>query len=179
MQLLYLRPYIEEQLPGLEIYLCFRQDVEYLVQNHARILYQNEITDKKRDFAHIKILQCNMKQHPILELFSEAQLEIPCFAKQHENYQNKPCIISTNGVTPTRSLNNKEIEIVKALCIHEGFTKGEIIVNGDISTAGLVVGVENEHLFLAGFNGVKTVLIESGLGNDFYAKLFRGKIITL
>lgn len=173
VQLIYLRPHIERQLPGIQIYLCFKQELSYLTTGYDRILFNKEIEEKKKEFAHIRILKCNMIDHPVMKLFTESNLILPKF---HFSSTTRKCIIYPKGCIPTHSLSPDVVNSIKSYCSDQGYT---VQTEGNMDGAGWVVGVENEQIYLAGFKGVKTSLVPTGIGTEFYKQLFGDNILRL
>ncbi len=48
----------------------------------------------------------------------------------------------------------------------------ETEINGNLETAGWVIGVENRFIWEAAALGIKTTLIETGIGTNLYRKMF-------
>lgn len=173
VQLIYLRPHIEQQLPGIKIYICCKPELFYLTKDCERIISSSEIKERKQEFAHIRSIKCNMIDHPILGLFTESNLSIPKFESESNT---RKCVIYPKGCIPTQSLSSKDINRLKEHCSLQGYS---VQVEGDMSGAGWVVGVENENLYLAGFKGIKTSLIPTGIGTKFYKSLFGNNLIQI
>ena len=173
VQLIFLRPYIEEQLPGLQIYICCKSELSHLTNGYERIIYNSEIQDKKKEFAHIRTLKCNMIDHPILELFNESDLVLPRFPSQSST---RKCVIYPRGCIPTQSISVDVVNKIKEHCNLEGYS---VQIDGNMTGAGWVVGVENENLYTAGFKGIKTSLIPTGIGTKLYKSLFGSNIIQI
>ena len=174
VQLLYLRPHIEQQLSGIELYICYRDASSYLVQGYERIVNANEIEEKKKEFAHLRVLECNLQTHPVWDLLTESDLKIPRFPTIKS--QTTKCVIYPKGFIPTRSLTPNETEMIKSKYTKAGW---QVQIEGSPDGAGLVIGVENEQLFRAAFTGVKTALVPTGVGTELYSHLFGGEILTL
>lgn len=175
LQLLYLRPYIEAALPGLELCLCCKDTVSYLVQGQERIVFLSQMPSLKKHFAHLRTLACNMVVHPVEELLKESDIPIPEL-QITPNSPTRLCIIYPEGTSPTQSLSPPMVEKVKAICEREGYT---VQIGGNLLSAGWVVGVENESLFMAAHQGIRTSLVPTGLGTNLYKRLFKGEIIAL
>lgn len=171
VQLKFIRPAIEKELPGIKIHICCKDNVFHLIQDSPRIIRYSEIKDKKRDLAHIIDLKCNMQSHPILKLIEESNLTLEHLPIIEPVEKTKKCVIFPNGVIPTKSI---DVEKLRKICMMKGYTT---IVGGSLDGAGWVVGVENEYLYEAGIRGIRTTLIPTGIGTKLYKKLFpKGEI---
>lgn len=176
VQLLYLRPHVEAVLPGLDLYIGCQDSLHNFAKHYDKILLQNEINDKKREFAYIRVVKCNMVDHPIENILKESNIEYPSPVIPHKSSNCTKCIIYPKGNLPTRSLTNETLDKLIPYCTSKGY---QVQIEGNIDEADWVVGVENEQLFLAGFKGIKTSLIPTGVGTNFYQKLFKGEILTI
>lgn len=169
-QLLYLKPYIEQELSGIEIWICCKQHLSYLVENQKRIIFTSEIQTHKYDFAYIRDLKNNQIIHPIYELLEESKLLLPTLEFPKSINQNlKTCIICSQGHAPTKSLTENQITKIKKIIQNKGY---EISTNQNVEQCGWVIGVESLPLFKAATLGIKTTLISTGVGDKLYEKLF-------
>lgn len=159
VMLKYLRPHIEKQLQGLEIFLSFKDNALYLLEGEERIISKSNLKGKEREFGYIKTITCNMKDHPIEAIFKESNLEIPTFETETGG---DLCFLVADSVVPTKSLTQEEIRKVR--------NKYRFVDSPQSAT--WIVGVESAVLFEAAFSGRKTTLIPTGLGTNFYQKLF-------
>lgn len=165
----YLRPAIEAELPGIEIYLS--GNPEFLPPGD-RIIPAPVNND---EMAFVKELTCDLRKHkhPVEELIKESFLKLNHWIVP----KIKPSIgaryvLCPNGTLPTKSLTPQQVEAVKRR------TNAEI--SNDINGANWVIGVENEQIFQAAMQGIRTTLIPTGLGTDLYKKLFpSGEIMVL
>ena len=142
--------------------------------------------DFKHLFAHIRNIVCE-NTHPILNFIQESKLEIPIISKPIA--KSGLALICPEGINPTQSLKQKDIEILKQKAFQYGHVP--IVLGSDIhatlpislrpqnkeklkylTEAAMVFGVENEYLFLGGAMGKDTVLIPTGLGTELYKKMF-------
>ena len=173
VQLKLVRPFIEAKFPGLEIYLTCRDEAFGLLQDEPRVLPNSKLMSSKQEFGFIKNIVCNMQVHPVLQLMSESHIPIepvPVIKK----LLPKTCIICPQGVFPTKYLSNKEIQLLEKEANSEGYQ----VISGDVSDeVGWVIGPENEQVFRAAAQGIKTTLVESGLGTELYQKLFPDGLI--
>lgn len=191
VQLKLLRLSIEEQLPGIRLHLCCRDSLFYLLEDEPRTLRSSELHGAKHNFAYIRTLTYEDK-HPVLEFMEESQLAIPAFSTSKSN--SGMALICPEGMNPTQSLKPDELETVKKRVAQMGYTV--VALGSDIHSslsiptrpfatekfdyiklASVVVGVENEYLYLAGGMGKDTMLISTGVGTELYKKMFPGNKI--
>lgn len=176
MQILCLRPYIERELQGLQLFVCCRDELMYLSEWYDKILSMSQLEERKSEFAYIRQLTCNMFDHPVLELLEES--EIPFFDVRVPSPDlTMKCVIAPEGNLPTKCLTEDQIERAKTTAINQGY---RVEVSYDIEGAGWVIGVENEQLFLAASRGIPTSLVPTGVGTRLYQKMFpKGEILDL
>jgi hypothetical protein len=186
VQLKLLRPYIEKQLPGVRLYLACRDSLYYFLADEPRSLRTSEMSELKHLFAYIRELNFTDK-HPVLEFMEESQLEIPAIAVP----ETKPglALICPEGMQPTKCLTQEQVvtltkqvermgykPVVLGSDIHSVLSLSERPHGEDkleyIKMASLVVGVENEYLFLAASRACETILIPTGVGTELYKKMF-------
>lgn len=174
IQLKYLRPIIEKQLNGLKLILSCKKEDVYLLD--CDVILENEIKDKKNTYSKFTELKCNLKDHPIQQLLEESNIDYKF--NINLNIKNKNCLISPySDGSITKSLNNKQIDNLKNMLIDKGFN---VEIGQVFKGHGWVIGVENVALFEAAFNNTKTSLCPTGIGTDFYKKLFpEAEVINL
>jgi hypothetical protein len=123
---------------------------------------------KKEDFAHVRELTCDMQVHPVEQFMKESF--VPCGpvpTKPHK--KTGKCVLITQGMLPTRSLNSEEIQSYKKLMLAEGCN---LSVDGDIEDAEFVIGVESEKVFQAAADGARTVLVATGFGENLFKCMY-------
>lgn len=186
VQMKLLRPHIEKQLPGVRLYLACRDSFYYLLQDEPRSIRVSEIKELKSLFAYVRNLTFENK-HPVLSFMEESKLEIPKIATP--TIMPGLALICPEGISPTASLKQNDIEILKQHAKRLGHTP--IVVGSDIhyslkinlrpygeeklkyiQECSMVLGVENEYLFLAAGMGKDTMLVPTGLGTELYKKMF-------
>lgn len=178
IQLLYLRPFIESELPGLEIHIGCRDSMSYLSGSHRRIAPKSQIKDEKLNYAHLIELKCNMGEHPVYKLLQDSRLENMQVYKDVEPHHTRRCVICPHGTLPTKSMTDNQIRAIESRYRAQGFS--DIYVSDNIEGAGIVVGVESKGLFEAACKGVRTVLVPTGLGTQLYKMIARkGEVIAL
>ncbi len=177
LQIQALRPQIESQLPGVGVYIGYKDGLEYLFESQDRIVPLSMLKEKKRHFGCVRDIRCNMESHPVLDLMNESGLDISPIGTP-ANSDNGRCVIITKGILPTRSLTDKDIVYLTGLFSQKGY---DVQINGNPSDAGLIVGVESEQLFSAAIYGKKTSLIDNGLGTELYERMFphTGSVVKL
>jgi len=172
VQLRYLRPYIENFMPGLKIHIGYRDNVEYLLEGEERIMSKSSFKKQKKNFAHINQLKCNMTEHPIYKLLKDSNINVSFNNKEEHTIK---CVIVAKGTVPTNHLTKEQIARETSKAEAAGY---QVSLDGNIEGAGYVVGVESVQLFEAAFKGIKTALIPTGLGTELYKSLFpQGKVI--
>ena len=164
VQLRLLKPSIEEQLKGIELNICCRDEYLYIFNDNKTFPY-SQINSYKNYFAHTKEIKCDMNKHPILELMQESSLTIPeIVAVPHSRKSCKSCFIISEGILPTKSIAS---EIIKKRIASLGLS-----ICYDYKEADVVVGIESEEVFEAAAAGKRTILVESGIGTELFRKMF-------
>jgi len=178
VQLLYLRPAIEQELPGIQVWICYPDHLSYLVRGQERIIPASNIQEKKREFAYIRQLKGTPAEHPIWGLLQESSLLLSHLSPpQPINSEIKKCGIFPNGDLPVKSLSGEQTESIKRMARTKGYHP---VVDPDVKSCGWVIGVENEALFQAGVAGIKTSLVPTGVGTRLYEKMFpQGEVLKL
>lgn len=173
VQLKYLYPFIEKQLPGIKITIACQRHLLDFFEKDERLLDVANLEIMKTSFCYIDEIKCNMTNHPIEEIFIESNLTIPQFSFQEKN-TNK-CVILTKNTPPTRPIKEEHIQALEKKYQHMN-----VVINGNELDAELIIGVENAHFYRASFSGTKTILLDTGIGTNFYKKLFPdGKVLSL
>ena len=167
----YLRPAIEAELPGIQIYLCGRKEC---LPDTERVFEISEIEQKRNELAYIRDLKCDLIHHPVEALLKESNLNLTYWTPPIQRMsQGKYYILCPNGTLPTKTLSPKQIDALKIKI-------GHLEISDNIENADWVIGVESVGLFKAAMLGIKTTLIATGLGTNLYKKLFpSGEIMDL
>lgn len=174
--LLALRPHIEQKCPELNVWICGHDRIEKWLAKHPHTLTYSQLKKRKREFACIRQIQTELKSgnHPIEQIYDECELNVTFKPAGDET---RKCVICKEAVTPTKPLSQQDVDRLQQIYRSEGYS---VEVEGDIHNAGLVVGVESPKLFEAGLLGIKTTLIDTGVGSTLYKKLFpQGEILRL
>lgn len=174
LQLLYLRPAIEKELPGLELYISCSDNCRNFISDNTKIIFASEINDRKKEVAYLRELRCDLKTHPVWQWIQESQLTLKFLEPpEQKGIITKTCVICKNFILPTKPI--PDINRLITWITGQGFAISE-----DISQADWVVGTENEQLFAAAMRGIKTTLVPTGLGTDLYRNLFpSGELFSL
>jgi hypothetical protein len=195
VQLKLLRPYIEKQLPGIKIFITCKDSFMYLLEGEDKVFPISILKERKYDFAYIREIQFKDK-HPIHEFMLESDLKIEpiCIDSCEERGL---ALICPESLPPTISLKEKDVVYLKTLLLQQGYSP--MVLGSDIHSilpittrpygkdklkyieeAKVIVGVENEYLFLGASMGKGTWLIPTGKGSELYQKMFpAGKLIKI
>ena len=84
IQLVWLRPLMEQKYPKIKIYLSFNDNVRYLVEDQDRIILKSELKNKK-DLAYFD--EITNKEHPILDLMEANGIETDLYKKMFLNQE--------------------------------------------------------------------------------------------
>ena len=176
VQLRLLQPILDKEFPGMDIYLAARKDFLHLLKGVDHVLPYAEAKQKRKEFGYVRELAVG-KKHPILQLLEESNI-VPGLDIPAPPNSNRLCVLSTQGTHPTRSMTESQIAECSANAAYAGY---EVWVDpkiGAVSSAGWVVGVENEMLFEAAGQGIKTSLVPNGIGTKLYTLMFpQGEVL--
>jgi hypothetical protein len=176
VQLRLLQPIIESKLEGLNIFLGCKNECVDILEGCEKTLVISDLKARKRDFAHIREIRFNGKDHPIEHLMEEADID-HCRLSIRNAQRTTKCVICTKSHHPTKPLLKRQIQTLKRIAIDEGY---EPMVDTDIDNAGLVMGVECQNLFEAASRGIETRLVPTGVGTRLYKRMFqRVKVLDL
>jgi len=174
--LIFLRPYIERQFQGIQIYLACKDDSFYLLKNEPRVVKKSEFD--KNNFCYVRYLTLDMNKllHPVHELLLESDIRIPHFEFTN-NLQFQKVSIFTEGILPTKSLDDKNFSLLARKYEQNGFT---VYKNKIPDENCHLCSVENELFTSKMLSGIPCTLINSGLGTDLYRTLFPSlKVISI
>jgi hypothetical protein len=167
VQLRLLRPYIEEAFPGIQIYLCCKDDLTYLFKDEPRTLDKSTLMGNKKQFAYIREISYKKEIHPVEELMDESEIEIKPISTKEGNIGS--AVLLTNCCSPVKSLNHYQIKSAIQLAELKNCT---IAINEPYENYDWVIGVENEQLYEAAAQGKKVTLIPTGIGENLFKKMF-------
>ena len=167
VQLRLLRPCMEAAFPGIQIYLCSRDDLTYLFKDEPRTLNKSTLMDNKKQFAYIREISYKNTIHPVEELMDESEIKIPPISTEEGNIGS--AVLLTNCCAPVRSLNHYQIKSAIELAELKNCT---IAINEPYANYDWVIGVENEQIYEAAAEGKKVTLIPTGIGENLFKKMF-------
>lgn len=167
IQLLLLRPNMEQKYPGVKIYIACRNETFHILNGNERVLTYEELKASENNFVHIRELKCDMLNHPVEEFIEESGISMKINITPVTETSHR-CVIIPNGDAPTQSMTPAQIDKCKAIAVRKRLSP-EISTN--IAGASLVIGVENELLFSAMARGIPTMLVPNGIGTNLYKKM--------
>lgn len=165
----YFVPRLEVLHPGINIYLCCRDECLSILK-HPRSFPVSLLKQKKEELVHVKELVYDGSGHPLEIFLAESGLTNVRVDVTPPPLTTR-AVILTKGNFPTTNLNTEEIEWLALKAKEQGFTP-EFDV--PVDSAGYVLGIECYEMFRAGLSGIRTALISSGVGAGFFKKLFPG-----
>jgi len=168
VQLRLLKTVLEKRYPGLNLCFGCKDDKTHLLKGCSPILKVSEIKINRHTYAHIRELRFN-KDHPVADLMIESGITNFAIQQQIAPPQTQKCVIIKGGAHPTSPLETKDIERFKTMASEAGF---EPEVSDNIENAGWVIGVESVPLFEAAAKGIKTTLVDTGVGTWLYKQMF-------
>lgn len=177
LQLKLLRPYLEREFKGLNIYLACDERSFRILEGEQNVLTLKELTERKSEFCHIRKLGFNGVDHPIEALMAEAGVKKYPVPVKQVDLGYRVCMV-TKGNHPTKSMTTPH---AIALMNHlRAKYKVEPEVNVGIRGANVVAGVECLEFFQAAHGGIHTILIPTGVGTRLYKNMFpKGEILEL
>ena len=107
-----------------------------------------------------------MKDHPVERLLDDSDIRV-VFA--NDKPSGKTCCILSEGHFPTISLTELQIAAIKMKFVTKGY---DVYVNTCWDQCGLLIGVENKLFYEGVFNGKAGILINTGVGANFFKKIF-------
>jgi len=153
----FLRPQIEHQFPGLNLWIVCKHSQLYLFNDEPRIVSVE--TYKKEQFAYVETLTCDMTSHPIQELVNKSNILIKPVELIPVNI--KTYSIAKNGILP---MKQDQIEKIRKYANQRAY---EIDAEGD-----WIIGKESEDLIKNALKGKPITLINGGFGEKLYKKTF-------
>lgn len=167
VQLLYLADAIEKELPGIRLYIACKNNLSHLRKHFStnRLILAQEIN--RSNFAYVRELKFDFQTHPVETILKESEIKLSHLTSPTPRSLTNKCVICPTSLPPTKSIEDTQIIWEKA--IKEGY---EPTLEQNITGAGWVIGVESEILYLAAAKGIRTTLIPSGIGTNFYKRLF-------
>ena len=160
---------MERKFIGLDIFLSCKDVCYRYLQDCPKVIKLSEIKKRKTEFAHIKELTFDGKSHAVYQFLEESGLVKYPIEVEELTEHSDLCVIATHGSYPTKPLIKKQIEMLKKHAQNKGYT---VEIDGQIDNAGLVAGVESTKLYEAASQGIKTILVPTGLGERLYESMF-------
>jgi len=170
VQLRLLRPLLEKEFPGVDIYLSGRDDFSHLFRGEDRIIPYSQVKGRKHEFGYLRELVTGTT-HPVLDFLRESKITEAIEVPPQPN-QNKLCVIVTEAIHPTKVMSEDQIARCRSDALYDGY---QVWVNpgpGALDSAGWVVGVESPVLFEAAGMGIRTTLVPTGIGTQLYKLMF-------
>jgi hypothetical protein len=164
-----LKPIIEKQYHGLELYIGCKDETSNLFTDHKFIMKLSDLRSRRLDFGHIREINFDGKKHPVDAFAEESGLTNYVICEKVNLEKTNRCVILTNGNYPSLSLKQNQIDFLLRKAKQMGF---DAVVNENIDCAGLVMGVECFDLFKAASLGIETKLMPTGLGTNLFQKMF-------
>lgn len=157
-----------ENFPNIDIFLSFKDEAMYLVENEHRIITKKELKESRGNFGYVREIICDMKSNPIYDFMKESDLKCGPLATV-ANTSNQKCTLLTTGIFPVKCLDEKQIEKVKEIVKNKGF---QLEINSNIQDSSWVIGVESESLYLAASMNKMVTLIPTGFGENLFIEMF-------
>jgi hypothetical protein len=83
-QLIRVRPYIEEQLPGIKIYIACKDELTCSAKGQKTIFAVSTLKERRNQFAYIRHLKNNLRDNPVKQLLEESGLLTPQLEKMFD-----------------------------------------------------------------------------------------------
>ena len=169
VQLRLLRPFIEESLPGLRVYIACKDQSVHWLKDCDRIIKLSEIKIKRTDVAYTLELSFDGKYHPIQKLMDNINIKNYVIKNHCNEERTVKCVILTKGEFPTKSLSQHQIDVLADKVEKDGY---EVYIDKPVEDSGLVIGVEHPGLFHAASLGVNAILVSTGVGANLFKNMF-------
>ena len=75
LQLIALRPYIEDELPGIILHIACRDNMFHLIKDEPRIHLQSKLVEQKRQFGYIREIRHDLSNNSIEAFLMESKLK--------------------------------------------------------------------------------------------------------
>lgn len=173
VQLRALRPIIENQYKGVNIYISVEDNNLYLLRGEDKIIPKSEINIKKQEVSYVREIFSSLEFHSVEKLIEESEIKIDLNIKQKNTKKIEQGAILTKGNFPNRSLNFKQIEAAENFLYEKGIKKIKINPSyDDFEAIDMIIGVENETTYEYALKGIKTYLVPTGNGEKLFLKMF-------
>ncbi len=164
LQLIYLRPAIEQELPGVQIYINHKD--KFKIDSYRT---SPASSFKKYDYAYVRDLKFDNVSHPVERLLTESDIKLNYLKPPRPKSVNTRCVLLTKGLGSVASMSRAEIDETQKMAEKKGFY---VEINENIDNAGWVIGVECENFYRAAIDGTKVTLAPTGFGTKFFQKIF-------
>lgn len=162
------RPIIERKYPGLRLHFGCKDD-KAVHLNGCEILKVSEIKMRREEFAHVRELRFNGKDHPVEQLMEECDIPDWAVRSSPADPRGDKCVILSKSDYPTKPLETPQIDFLKKKAKSLGHTP---LLNEPWKGAGVVMGVESVGLLEAAAAGAVTYLVPNGVGTRLYKRMF-------
>lgn len=157
----------------MNIFISCKEEYIHILGDEKSIP-MGKLKSMRLKFAHVYEFIIGNRIHPIEELLNECDIK-ECIIEVPQIEPTDKCVIISEGSYPTKNLTKPQISKLKNMAMMENYKIGE-----GLEGAGWVIGVESEELFEAAGKGIKTTLIETGIGTNLYKKMFpQGKVMSI
>lgn len=182
-----LKPQIQKQLP-IHFWIACPDNFQYLLENENNVILSSQMKEMRHKISYIRELRNDFSKHSILTLIKESNLDINPIKTHIEKHDKGLCIICPEGIPPVKSMTQKMVE--KAIYKAKVSGYSPLVLGSDIhhsldilirplgkdkfsyiENACWIIGVENEYTLLGATNGIKTSLVNTGIGGELF-KLF-------
>jgi len=147
VQLRLLLPSFAAAFPGLNIFLCAKDHCLHHLRDCGYVLPLSRLKEYKPILAHVKELRSDGQEHPVAAFVAECGLTDVAVSVTAETARAAVCGIYPAGYAAAIEPPNWQ-------------------------DLGWVIGTENVPVFEAAAAGIKTSLVETGLGGELFKKLF-------
>jgi len=166
VQLLYLRPAIEAELPGIQIYIVCSDELKRKY-NQERMVGRSEFQDY--EYSHVREITFDSTSHPVFDLIESSKLTLEHLPPVILPTPTKKCVLLNQALPPVAKIDDERLKTIKQYIVAQGYYIEE---DGDLDNAGWVVGIESEKLYQAATRGIRTSLVPTGFGTKLFQKMF-------
>ena len=166
VQLRLLKGLLEKRFPGVKINFGCKDDKSHLLGGQSLTI--SRIKADRYEFAHIREIAFNGITHPIEEFAKESDV-VPRLEIVKLPRTTNRCVVVTQSNYPTRPMERERFRLLMSKIHNDGY---DIELNTNINNASLVAGVESVQLFEAAAQGIRTILVPTGVGENLYKTMF-------
>jgi hypothetical protein len=165
----FLRPKILEKFPGINFFIGCKDSSCDVLKNSDYVLSKTSLKVKKREFAHINEIHNKSDGHSIEDLLKDCDIEDYTLRENVDEPKTVKAVIVNESSFPTSPMIESQLNRAEKIAEAKGF---EVAFDGDWENSGLVIGVESPELVRAAMLGIPTIIADTGVGTNFYKKLF-------